>query len=175
MSNQVTCLLLELAGLEFQVRNSRHTSAGPGYAGHGKWGVYAAVETCALHRLDVPRPPLQWLHLGGTAVTWRKEILISVHCNTSFIHSNSMFPQQLLTEAYSHGWKSPSTLVFHFQRPLWIRSRKLLTVTPCCSKGNQTTLGPILYTKRLSAQSSCETYLPKRSVSRVRNDALSTQ
>lgn len=49
VSSQVTCLLQVLAGLEFQVENSRHTSAGPSYAGHGKWGVYVAVETCVLH------------------------------------------------------------------------------------------------------------------------------
>lgn len=59
VGNQATCLLLESAGLEFQAENSRRTSAGPGYAGHGTWGVCAAAGTCAPHQPGLPRPPLR--------------------------------------------------------------------------------------------------------------------
>lgn len=142
MSNHITCLLLELAELEFQVENSRRTSAGRGYAEHGKWGAYAAVETCALHRLGLPQPLLQWLRLGGRAVMWRKEILISVHCNTSFIHSNSMFYQKLLR----------LTAVGGKALALWyFTSKSYSLLLHAALTEIRLEAGPALHTKRLSA------------------------
>ena len=152
MSNQVTCLLLELAGLELQVESSRWTSAGQGYAGRGKWGVYTAVETCVQHRLGLPRPLLQELHLGGRAAMWRKESLISVHCNTSFLHSNSMFRQQLL-RLTAMGGKALALWYFTCKGCLGSGAESYSLTLHAVLKEIRPGTGPILYRKRLSAGS----------------------
>lgn len=73
---------------------------------------------------------------------WKKEILISIHCNTSFIHSNSIFHQQLL-KLTAMGGKALALWYFNSKSYSLLLHAALTEIRP--------EAGPTLHTKRLSA------------------------
>lgn len=94
---------------------------------------------------------------GRNSCHARKEIPVSVHCNTSSIRSTSLFQQHLLTLTALAG-KAPARCDFTSKGCFGSGAESYSLLLQA---GNQSWGGAHLV-PRLSAQSSCKTHLPQR-------------